>query len=130
VWAERVLVTEQASIRSRNKFVQANLGTGRERRSPLPARRPAADRPHPGGQPRPHQGGQSVRSPARLPLLDLRHLVDPSRHRARAGRQGPNGPGPGPHPRGQPAHPQGDPLAVGHAGPRRRPTTSWPRRSR
>ena len=45
--------------------------------------------PDPGGQHRPDEGGGEVRVPARLQVLDLRHLVDPAGHHARHRRPGP-----------------------------------------
>ncbi len=68
-------------------------------RAPLQPRSPPAHRPDPGGQHRPDEGGRALRSHARLPLLDVRVVVDPSRDQPRARRQGPRGPHPGAHAR-------------------------------
>ena len=97
-----VRVVGQKAVRlkaAKNEFVKANLRlvvsiARRFNHGPL-----AAGRPHPGGQHRPHEGGRALRLSSRLPLLDLRELVDPSRHQPRAGRQGPRGAPAGAHDR-------------------------------
>ncbi len=76
---------------------------GRPDRPPLSEPRPAAARPHRGGQPRPHARRREVRARARHALLDLCHLVDSSRHRARARQSGADDPTA--RPRGGPAGP-------------------------
>ena len=68
-------------------------------RAPVQPRAPAARRPDPGGQHRPDEGGRALRLPPRLPLLDLRELVDSARDQPRAGRQGARGAPAGAHDR-------------------------------
>ena len=68
-------------------------------RAPLQPRPATAHRPHSGGQHRPDEGGRALRPRPRLPLLDLRVLVDPPRDQPRARGQGTRGAHPGPHAR-------------------------------
>ncbi len=53
--------------------------------------------PHPGGQPRAHQGGREVRPLQGLQVLDLRDVVDPPGHNPGHSRQGAHHPHPRPH---------------------------------
>ena len=94
----------------KNRFVKANLRlvvsiARRYNRGRLPA-----DRPDPGGQHRPDEGGRALRPHARLSLLDVRVVVDPSRDQPRPRRQGPRRS----HPRAHARHPQPHPAR--HAG--------------
>ena len=76
--------------------------------------RPAVARPDPGGQPRPHARRREVRLPARLQVLDLRHLVDPPGDHPGGGRPGPHHPRAGAHGRAdQPPDPRAAPAAPG-----------------
>ena len=120
---------------------QARRGPGRDRQvrarrgQPPPRRldrqevhepRSAIPRPHPGRQHRPDEGGREVRVPARLQVLHLRHLVDPSGDHPRDRRPGPHDPHPGPHDRDDQqarAHP-----APAHPGARARPDAGRDRR--
>ena len=61
--------------------------------------RPAVPGPDPGGQHRPDEGRGQVRVPARLQVLDLRHLVDPPGDHALDRRSGAHDPHPGAHDR-------------------------------
>ena len=61
--------------------------------------RPAVPRPDPGGEHRPDEGGRQVRVPARLQVLDLRHLVDPPGDHPRHRGPGAHDPHPGAHDR-------------------------------
>ena len=61
--------------------------------------RAAVPRPDPGGQHRPDEGRGQVRVPARLQVLDLRHLVDPPGDHARDRRSGAHHPHPRAHDR-------------------------------
>ena len=104
---------------------------------PLHARRRAAARPDPGGQPRPDPRRREVRLHARLQALDLRDLVDPAGDLARARRAGPHDPPSRPrrrpgaprHPRAPHARPEAQPRPVRRRDRARR-RASRPRRSR
>ena len=61
-------------------------------RAPLPPSRAAAARPDPGRQHRPHARGRKVRPSPRLPLLDVRDVVDPPGDHARTRRSGAHDP--------------------------------------
>ena len=61
--------------------------------------RPAVPGPDPGGQHRPDEGRRQVRVPARLQVLDLRHLVDPPGDHPLDRRPGPHDPHPRAHDR-------------------------------
>ena len=90
----------------------ARQGTARQlqpaarrlQRPPLPEPGPAARRPRPGGHARTDPGEREVRLAQGLPLLHLRHPVDPSGDPARPGELGPHDP---------PARPRGPALAQG-----------------
>ena len=69
---------------------QRQPAAGRLDRQEVPGLRADAARPDPGGHPRPDPRRREVRLAPRLPLLDLRDLVDPPGGRARDGRQGPH----------------------------------------
>ncbi len=73
-------------------------------REALQRPRPDAARPDPGGQPRPHPCRREVRLAARLQVLDLRDLVDPAGHHARA--RGPVADDPDPRPHGRADEPR------------------------
>ena len=94
--------SRRAQSDAKNRFVEGEPAARGVDRAPLQPRPPAADRPDPGGQHRPDEGGRALRSHARLPLLDLRVVVDPARDQPRARRQGPRGP----HPRAHARHVQ------------------------
>ena len=66
-------------------------------RQALHAPRAAVPRPDPGREHRPHARGRQVRVPARLQVLDLRHVVDPPGDHARHRRPGAHHPHPRPH---------------------------------
>ena len=74
---------------------RAQPAPGGEHRQGLPRPRRAAVGPDRGGQPRPDACHRQVRARARLPLLDLRHLVDPPVGRARGDEPGPGDPAAG-----------------------------------
>ncbi len=61
---------------------RAQPATGREHRQALPQSRPDPCRPDRGRQPRADSRPREVRPRARLPLHDLRHMVDPPVDRA------------------------------------------------
>ena len=98
-WLGRVARADRQAAVARNAFVLANLRLVVSIARRFNHGRMAAGRPDPGGQHRPDEGGRALRLPARVSLLDLRQLVDPSRHQPRAGRQGPRGAAAGPHDR-------------------------------
>ena len=90
---------------------------------PGPRRRPP--RPHPGGHVRPDAGRRQVRLGARLPLLHLRHLVDPpgpAAGRPAARRHHPAADGGG---RAQPAGRRGPVGADATSSSGRPPTRRW-----
>ena len=97
-------------------------------RAPVQPRPHAARRPDPGGQHRPDEGGRALRLPSRLPLLDLRELVDPPRDQPRARRQGPRGASAGAHDRRLPPHRQVAARAAVASSSGRRRTRSSRRR--
>ena len=97
-------------------------------RPPVQPRPPAAAGPDPGGQHRPDEGGRALRLPPRLPLLDLRQLVDPPRHQPGAGRQGSRGAPAGAHDRRLPPDRQGAARAAVQARAAGRPPRRSPRR--
>ena len=74
---------------------RAQPAAGGEHRQGLPRARRAAVGPDRGRQPRPDARHRQVRARARLPLLDLRHLVDPPVGRARRDEPGPRDPAAG-----------------------------------
>jgi hypothetical protein len=83
---------------------------GRDDRAALHARADVAAGPDPGGEHRADEGGRPLRPPPRVPLLDLRELVDPARDQPVDRRQGPGRAPAGPHDRraqqGQPGPPR------------------------
>ncbi len=109
----------------RNRGGTRQEGPGRSQPSPGGFRRqevrqsrPAPAGPDPGRQHRPDARRRQVRVPARLQVLDLRHLVDSPGHHARHRRPVPHHPHPGPHER---EHEQ---VPAGHA---RAGKGTWPR---
>ena len=84
---------------------------------PLPGPRRGHGRPGPGGHVRPHAGGREVRLGARLPLLDLRHLVDPPGPPARRPAARAHHPHPARGRRADPAPRAGQERAGQHTGP-------------
>ena len=91
---------------------------GGQHRQALYQSRPAVPGSDPGRQHRPDEGGGQVRIPARLQVLDLRHLVGAAGHHARHRRPGAHHPHPGAHDRDhQQADPHVAPAGAG-AGPR------------
>ena len=98
---------------------------GRVDRQGLPGPRALVPRPDPGGLARPDPRGREVRLPARLQVLDLRHLVDPPGRDPRDRRQGAHHPHPGAHGReAQQGRARRAPAGAGV-----RPRAARPRRS-
>ena len=64
-----------------------------------------------------HEGRRALRLPPRLPVLDVRELVDPPRDQPRARRQGPRGSAAGAHDRRAASPDQGAPPAHRQARP-------------
>ena len=96
-YLQRGRVVVQPRARRQERVRQGEPAPGGLDRAALQLRAHAARRPDPGGQHRPHQGGRALRLPSRLPLLDVRVVVDPARHLARARRQGARGAAAGAH---------------------------------
>ena len=105
-FVEKISETSARSKRREEQVREGEPAARRVDRAPVQPRAAAAHRPDSGGQHRPDEGRRAVRPHARLPLLDVRVVVDPSRDQPRPGRQGARGPHPGAHAR--------------HAQPRRR----------
>ena len=70
---------------------ESQPAAGRVHRAAVQPRPPPAGRPDSGGEHRPHEGRRAIRLSSRVPLLDVRELVDSSRHQPRAGGQGTGG---------------------------------------
>ena len=92
--ARRVGARRRARAPSAGRVEPAAGDLGRPQ---APQPRPAAARPDPGGQHRPLARGRQVRLAARLPVLDLRLLVDPPGDHPRDRRPVAGRPHPGPH---------------------------------
>ena len=119
-----------ADRRARRRQAGADPGEPPPRRvdrQALHEPRPPVPRPDPGGEHRPHARGRQVRVPARLQVLDLRHVVDPAGDHARDRRPGAHHPHPGAHGRDDQ---QADPhLALPGAGDGPRADAGGDRRS-
>ena len=110
------LATRCAGQAGQERVREGEPAPGGLHRAPVQPRPPAAARPDPGGQHRPDEGGRALRLPPRVPLLDLRQLVDPARHQPGAGRQGSRGAPAGAHDRRLPPDRQERARAAVQAG--------------
>ena len=121
-WLRRVRGREPRRRRRAQRLREGEPAARRQHRAPLQPRADGARRSDPGGQHRPDEGRRALRLPPRLPVLDLRELVDPPRDQPRARRQGARGPPAGPHDRRAAPPDQGAPhSSTGQLG--RQPTS-------
>ena len=81
---------ERGDLGAKDRMINAQPAARRLDREEVPGLRADPAGPDPGGHPRPDPRGREVRLAPRLPLLHVRHVVDPPGRRARDGRQGPH----------------------------------------
>ena len=123
-------VAERAVRAGQEGADRSQPAPGGEHRQEVHQPRPAAARPDPGRQHRPDARGRQVRVPARLQVLDLRHLVDSPGDDARHRRPVAHHPHSGAHDRDASTSSSAPRAAGAGARPRADAPRSWPPSSR
>ena len=125
----RIKRGNNAAMRAKQELIRSNLRLVVSIAGKVHQPRLAVPRPDSGGQHRPDEGRGQVRVPARLQVLDLCHMVDPSGHYPRHRGSGPHYPYPGAYDRNdQQAHPDLPLSCPGTRGAtrlRRKSRTAW-----
>lgn len=115
----RIKRGNNAAMRAKQELIRSNLRLVVSIAKKYTNRGLPVPRPDSGRQHRPDEGRGQVRVPARLQVLDLCHMVDPSGHYPRHRGSGPHYPYPGAYDRNdQQAHPD---LPLSCPGTRARP---------